>query len=110
MTQFLSVALAQIQLPPNYGATYQRVTPVKSPGGPKSPVRQARAARLLEISREIGEAHVDDLLAVYRLEDDGLHRDDARKILDEMVAEEKMSKRTVTKGCRKRALYKAREV
>lgn len=108
--QLLNIALAQIQLPPNYGPNYQRATPVKRPGGPKSPVRQARATRLLEISREIGEAHVDDLLSVYRLEDDGLHRDDARKILDEMTEEGKMDKRTVTKGGRRRALYKAKEL
>jgi len=109
MTQFLSVALAQIQLPPNYGPIYQRAVALKKPGAHKSPLRQGRAARLLEISREIGESHVDDILAVYRLDDDGLHRDDARKILDELTEDGKINKRTITKSGRRRSLYKAVE-
>lgn len=106
----LSIALAQIQLPPNYGAAYQNIPPKKLSGAPKSPLRAERAARLMEISLEIGETHVDELLAIFHTEDDRLHRDDCRKILDELVGERKMDKRMVRNGSRSRALYKVRNV
>lgn len=109
MTNILATALSQIQMPPNYGPNYQRQA-AKKTGAHKSPLRAERAERLLEISRQIGESSVDDLLAIYRENDDGLHKDDARKILDELTEGGKLGKRTIMKCGRRRALYKAKEL
>jgi len=96
-------------MPPNYGPNHQRQA-AKKTGAHKSPLRSARAARLLDISRKIGESNVDDLLAIYRENDDGLHKDDARKILDELTEEGNLVKRTITKCGRRRTLYRAMEL
>ena len=102
----LSIALAQSQLRPQYHPSYS-TEPKSEAGRPISNLRMARKEKLHAISLEIGTAIHADILAVMRETDPNIHKDDCRKMLDELCDEKRMDKRTVY-APGKRVFYTAR--
>ncbi len=102
----LSIALAQVQLRPQYHPSYSD-GPKSETGRPISKLRLARKEKLHAISLEIGTAIHADILEVIRLLDPKIHKDDCRKMLDELCSERRMDK-LVTYGSGKRVFYTAR--
>ena len=102
----LSIAIQQVQLSPQYHPSYS-FEPKTEAGRPVSKLRQARKEKLHAISLEIGEAIHATILAVMRETDPKIHKDDARKMLDELCADKRMDKRTSYVG-RKTVFYTAR--
>lgn len=92
--------LHQAQLKPQYHTSYS-TEPKGEAGRPVSKLRLQRKQRLLEISREIGTAVLADILAINHQTDPRLHKDDCRKILDELCREKKMEKKTTYVGGKK---------
>lgn len=83
--------------------------PRSEAGRPLSPLKIARKKKLHAISLELGEAKHADILAVMHETDPRLHKDDCRKMLDELCEEKRMDKRiAICSG--KKVFYKAREV
>ena len=101
-----SIAIHQVQLRPQYHPSYTDEQKSKS-GRPLSKLRQSRREKLLAISREIGTAVLAEILAVNHKIDPRLHKDDCRKILDELCREKKMDKKTTYVGGKK-VFYTAR--
>ena len=110
----LSLAIAQIKLPPNYGEIYGRGEKKKHAGRPMSALRRARGDAFLAISEEVGERKtVDDLMPFIRAgnpekgraPDATLNRDDARRILDELVEAGLMTKTHKTIDRHRRSFY-----
>ncbi len=101
-----STYLHQAQLKPQYHPSYS-AEPKGEAGRPVSKLRLQRKQRLLEISLEIGTAVLADILAINHQDDPRLHKDDCRKMLDEMVRERLMDKKTTYVGGKK-VFYTAR--
>lgn len=102
----LSIAIRQVQLQPQYHQSYS-LEPKGESGRPLSKLRMARKEKLHAISLELGEAIHATILAVMRETDPKIHKDDCRKMLDELCADKRMDKRTVYGGG-KRVFYTAR--
>jgi hypothetical protein len=102
----LSIAIAQVQLRPQYHPSYSD-EPKSEAGRPISKLRQARKEKLHAISLKIGRAIHAEILAVIRQSDPKIHKDDCRKMLDELCSERRMDK-LVTYGSGKRVFYTAR--
>lgn len=102
----LSIALAQVQLRPQYHPSYSD-EPKSEAGRPISKLRLARKEKLHAISLEIGEAIHATILAKIRETDPRIHKDDCRKMLDELCSDKRMDRR-VTYGSGKRIYYAAR--
>lgn len=102
----LSIAINQIQLRPHYHHSYS-VEPKNEAGRPISKLRQRRKNNLLAISREIGESNLSGIMAIAHVSDPKLHEDDARKMMDELVADRLVTRRVITKP-RKKVFYTAR--
>lgn len=102
----LSIALAQVQLRPQYHPSYSD-EPKSEAGRPISKLRLARKEKLHAISLEIGTAIHADILSVIRQSDQRIHKDDCRKMLDELCADRRMDKLVTYGGC-KRVFYTAR--
>ena len=102
----LSIALQQSQLKPQYHPSYS-TEPKGEAGRPVSKLRLQRKNNLLAISREIGESNLSGIMAIARDSDPKLHEDDARKMMDELVAERLVTRRVITKP-RKKVFYTAR--
>lgn len=102
----LSVAIDQIQLPPNYGEAWKKQKAAAAkPKKTKSPNSAARQLRLMEVCREIGESTVAQIMAVHSPNDPTLHKDDARKMMDLLCKAGAMSKRRVRVDGRSRTVY-----
>lgn len=104
----LAIALAQIQMRPKYHPSYDEQLPRNTAGRPVTKLHIERKEKLLAISKEIGEAQLCDLIAVMHKTDAKLHKDDCRKLLNELVEEKKLDKRILYVGGKK-ALYKWRQ-
>lgn len=102
----LSIAIHQVQLRPQYHPRYS-TEPKGESGRPLSKLRMARKEKLHAISLALGEAIHADILAVMRETDPKIHKDDARKMLDELCADRRMDKRTTYDGVKK-VFYTAR--
>jgi hypothetical protein len=102
----LSIAIRQVQLQPQYHPSYS-LEPKGESGRPLSKLRIARKEKLHAISLEIGEAIHATILAKIRETDQKIHKDDVRKLLDELIADKRMDKRTVYSP-RKKVFYTAR--
>lgn len=102
----LSIALHQVQLRPQYHPSYS-TEPKSEAGRPISSLRQSRKEKLHAISLALGTAIHADILAVMRETDQKIHKDDCRKMLDELCADKRMDKRTVYGGGKK-VFYTAR--
>ena len=102
----LSIAIRQVQLQPQYHPSYS-LEPKGESGRPLSKLRIARKEKLHAICLEIGEAIHATILAKIRETDPKIHKDDCRKMLDELCYEKRMDKRTVYGGG-KRVFYTAR--
>lgn len=103
----LSIAIAQVQLRPQYHPSYS-TEPKSEAGRPISPLRMARKERLHAISLKLGEAMHGEILAVMRQTDSKIHKDDCRKMLDELCSDKRMDKRVVICGGKK-VFYTARQ-
>ena len=90
----LSIAIQQAQLRPQYHPSYS-TEPKSEAGRPISALRQSRKEKLHAISLELGTAIHAAILAVMRETDPKIHKDDCRKMLDELCAEKRMDKRVV---------------
>jgi len=101
----LSLAIAQIQLRPQYHPSYS-IEPKGESGRPISKLRIARKQQLYEISVRLGEAAHADILAEIRKTDSRIGKDDVRKMLNELITDKRMGKRTVYGGGKK-VFYKA---
>lgn len=102
----LSIAIHQVQLRPQYHPSYS-TEPKGGSGRPLSKLRQSRKEKLHAISLAIGVAQHGDILAVMRESDKTIHKDDCRKMLDELCAEKRMDKKTTYVGGKK-VFYTAR--
>ena len=102
----LSIAIAQVQLRPQYHPSYS-VEPKKEAGRPISKLRQQRKNNLLAINREIGESNLSGIMAIAHVSDPKLHEDDARKMMDELVADRLVSRRVITSP-RRQVFYTSR--
>src|SRR5574343_874805 len=102
----LSIAIHQVQLRPKYHESYS-TEPKKPSGRSMSKLHMERKEKLHAISHGIGESQLAGNMNMMRLTDQKLHEDDARKMLDELVADKRMDKRVTTKP-RKKCFYKAR--
>lgn len=102
----LSIAIHQVQIRPQYHPSYS-TEPKGESGRPLSKLRMARKEKLYAISLALGEAIHADILAVMRETDPKIHKDDCRKMLDELCAEKRMDKRVVISGGKK-VFYTAR--
>ena len=102
----LSIAINQVQLRPQYHPSYA-VEQNLSAGRPISALRQSRKEKLHAISMALGESMHGEILAVMRETDPRIHKDDARKMLDELCADRRMDKRVVICGGKK-VFYTAR--
>ena len=102
----LSIAIHQVQLRPQYHPSYS-VEQTLSAGRPISPLRQSRKEKLHAISIKLGTAIHADILAEMHKTDPKIHKDDCRKMLDELCAEKRMDKRVVICGGKK-VFYTAR--
>ena len=100
-----SLALHQAHLRPQYPPSY--AVEQLSAGRPISALRQSRKEKLHAISLELGEAIHANILAVMRETDPKIHKDDCRKMLDELCADKRMDKRVVICGGKK-VFYTAR--
>ena len=103
----LSIALAQIQLPPQYHPSYAEQVKTNAAGRPVTALHIERKEKLHAISLRIGEAVVSEIMVEMRKVDAKIHADDARKLLNELVDEKRMDKRVLYSPF-KRALYLAR--
>ena len=102
----LSIAIHQVQLRPQYHPSYS--TDQRSDSlGRCSKLRRERKNKLHSISLEIGEAIHAEIFAVIRKTDPKIHKDDCRKMLEELCDEKRMDRR-VSYGGGKRIYYKAR--
>ena len=102
----LSIAIHQIQLRPQYHRSYS--TEAKSESGrPLSKLRAERKEKLHAISLALGTAIHADILAVMRETDPKIHKDNVRKMLDELCSDKRMDKRVVICGGKK-VFYTAR--
>lgn len=101
----LSIAINQVQLRPQYHPSY--AVEQLSAGRPISALRQSRKDKLHAISLKIGTAIHATILAVMRETDPKIHKDDCRKMLDELCADKRMDKRVVICGGKK-VFYTAR--
>ena len=102
----LSIAISQVQLRPQYHPSYS-VEQTLSAGRPISPLRQSRKEKLHAISLELGEAIHATILDEIHKTDPKIHKDDCRKMLDELCAEKRMDKHVVICGGKK-VFYTAR--
>lgn len=102
----LSIALAQSQLRPQYHPSYS-TEPKGEAGRPLSKLRQARKEALHAIGMELGEAMHAAFLEEAHKTDPHLHKDDCRKLLDELCADKRMDRRVVICGGKK-VYYMAR--
>ena len=102
----LSIAIHQVQLRPQYHPSYS-TEPKTEAGRPISKLRQSRKEKLHAISLELGEATHADIFSVVRETDPKIHKDDVRKLLDELIADKRMDKRTEYSQ-RKKVFYTAR--
>lgn len=102
----LSIAIQQAQLRPQYHPSYS-TAPKSEAGRPISALRHSRKKKLHAISLELGTAIHAAILAVMRETDPKIHKDDCRKMLDELCAEKRMDKRVVISGGKK-VFYTAR--
>lgn len=102
----LSIAIQQAQLRPQYHPSYS-TEPKGESGRPLSKLRQSRKENLHAISIKLGTAIHADILAEMHKTDPKIHKDDCRKMLDELCAEKRMDKRVVICGGKK-VFYTAR--
>ena len=102
----LSIAIHQVQLRPQYHPSYS-TEPKTEAGRPISKLRQSRKEKLHAISLELGEAIHAEILAVIRETYPNIHKDDCRKLLDELCSDKRMDKRVVICGGKK-VFYTAR--
>ena len=102
----LSIALQQSQLRPQYQPSYS-TDPKGESGWPISKLRQSRKEKLHAISLALGESMHGEILAVMRETDRKIHKDDCRKMLDELCAEKRIDKRVSYVGGKK-VFYTAR--
>ncbi len=102
----LSIAIQQAQLRPQYHPSYS-VEQTLSAGRPISALRQSRKEKLHAISIQLGTAIHADILAEMHKTDPKIHKDDVRKLLDELIADKRMDKRTEYSQ-RKKVFYTAR--
>ena len=102
----LSIAIHQVQLRPQYHPSYS-VEQTLSAGRLISPLRQSRKEKLHAISIQLGTAIHADILAEMHKTDPKIHKDDCRKMLDELCAEKRMDKRVSYVGGKK-VFYTAR--
>ena len=102
----LSIALNQVQLRPQYHPSYAESSR-RQVGKPPSTLKITRKEKLHAISLELGEAKHADILAVMHKTDPKIHKDDCRKMLDELCDENRMVKRVVICSGKK-VFYKAR--
>ena len=102
----LSIALAQIQMRPQYHHSYEQgaVTDVK-------PVRSVlwmkRQEIIFNIVKKLGNAQMCKVMIELRKVDKTLHEDDARKMLSDLVKQDRLTK-TSTHDGRRNVFYKAR--
>jgi hypothetical protein len=102
----LSIYIAQIMLRPQYHPSYSTDPNIEA-GRPRSNLRASRKEKLYAISLDIGEARSADILDAMHETDPRIHKDDARKLLDELCAENRMIKR-ISYGSGKKVFYKAK--
>lgn len=102
----LSLAIEQIQLRPQYHPSYSTKPNCES-GRPLSKLRSERKEKLHEISLALGKSTHADILAEMRKTDTKIHKDDVRKMLDELVEDKRMDRRIKTRP-RKKVFYTAR--
>lgn len=103
----LSIALTQVQLRPQYHPSYSSLKPKTAAGRPVSVKWMDRKARLHAINLEIGEANLAAIMAVASVSDPKLHKDDARKMMDELVSDKKTVRRVITSP-RRQVFYTSR--
>lgn len=106
MSYLLSIAIDQIQLPTWW------VTETRSDhlGRNTTDLRMQRAENLFAICVSLGKSSLDEILAVNATKDPRLHRDDARRIMNEMVDNGKLTKTRTVIDSRHRVFYEANTV
>lgn len=102
----LSHAIHQAQLRPQYHPSYTEDA-TRGRGREESALRKSRKEKLHAISLKLGTSMHGDVLAVMRQTDPKIHKDDCRKMLDELCAAKRMDKRVVYSGGKK-VFYTAR--
>lgn len=103
MSGMLTVAIDQITRP-SWWITEPRCDHL---GRKTTDLRTRRANSLYEICVELGEALLDEILDVNALKDPNLHRDDARRIMNEMVDNGTLTKTKKLIDSRHRVFYSA---
>lgn len=104
MSALLSIAIDQIQRP-----TWWITEPRRDHFGRKTTdLRTQRAENLFAICADLSKSSLDEILEVNALKDPRLHRDDARRIMNDMVDNGKLKKTTKVIESRHRVFYEVK--
>ena len=88
----LVLAMKQAILPPQYHPSYS-TEQKDSAGRQKTPLRKEREEKILSIVAKLGSATHADIFFEIKKDDPKVHKDDVRKMANDLVDDRKMDKR-----------------